>query len=152
PRRHGRAGRARCPPASPTRCPGRGGPPGTRCRSASRLESRLAHARILPRRPRGAPVTTFPPGGPLLLVSPHMDHAALSCHALLDREEPVDVLTVFAGRPDPPRQGDWDRACGFRDSSEATAARLEEERRALSGTAHRLSLLTLLESQHVEGP
>ncbi len=90
--------------------------------------------------------------GPVLLVSPHMDDAALSCEGLLGRSEPLDVLTVFAGEPAPPRQGDWDALCGFPDSSASTAARRAEEREALAGTPHRLHLLPLLESQHLDGP
>lgn len=92
------------------------------------------------------------PDGPLLVVSPHLDDAALSCAALLDRAEPLDVVTVCTGRPRPPRQGDWDRACGFADSDEAISARIEEERLAFAGTAHRLGQLGLFESQYLDEP
>lgn len=92
------------------------------------------------------------PSGPLLLVSPHLDDAALSCAALLARREPIDVLTIFAGQPDPPRQGEWDRITGFADGRESMAARIAEEERALAETPHRLSRLSLLELQHIEEP
>jgi len=91
------------------------------------------------------------PSGPLLLLSPHLDDAALSCAALIDRVEPVDVLTVFAGSPDPPVQGAWDRRTGFKDSSASLAARLVEERAAFAGTPHRLGTLSLLEMQYLSG-
>jgi hypothetical protein len=92
------------------------------------------------------------PSGPLLLLSPHFDDAALSCAALIDRAEPADIITVFAGSPDPPVQGDWDRRTGFRDSSASLSARLIEERAAFADTPHRLGTLSLLETQYRSGP
>jgi LmbE family N-acetylglucosaminyl deacetylase len=86
----------------------------------------------------------------LLVVSPHLDDAALSCAALLDRGEPVDVLTVFAGAPKPPRRGFWDTRCGFDSSAESIPARRREEETALAG--HRLTYLDLFEMQYVDGP
>ncbi len=92
------------------------------------------------------------PKGPLLLVSPHFDDAALSCAALLARPEPVDVLTVFAGDPDPPRESFWDVGCGFRNSTEAGAARRAEDAAAFAATNHTMTRMDLLESQHLDGP
>ena len=85
---------------------------------------------------------------PLLLVAPHPDDAALSCAALIAREEPIDVLTVFTGAPDPPRQGEWDRTTGFASSAESMPRRIAEERAAFAGTHHGLSLLGGLELQY----
>lgn len=93
----------------------------------------------------------FPPFGALLIVSPHFDDAALSCAALLDRGEPADVLTIFSGAPDPPRQGWWDERCGFANSAESVPARRREDENALGPDGHRLHLLGLLERQHFEG-
>lgn len=90
-----------------------------------------------------------PPSGPLLLLSPHFDDAALSCGALLDRGEPVHVVTVLAGEPAPPRRGQWDERCGFRDSAESIATRRAEDERALAG--HRLTFLQLPEAQYLDG-
>jgi LmbE family N-acetylglucosaminyl deacetylase len=84
--------------------------------------------------------------GPLLVVSPHFDDAALSCAALVERREPADVLTVFGGRPDPPVRADWDVRCGFLDSDEAIAARTAEDRAAFASTSHRVGTLPLLQS------
>ena len=89
---------------------------------------------------------------PLLLVSPHPDDAALSCAALLARVEPIDVLTVFAGSPDPPSQGSWDRVTGFVDSTESMPVRLAEERAAFARGPHRLVLLDVVEAQYLTGP
>jgi LmbE family N-acetylglucosaminyl deacetylase len=97
-------------------------------------------------------VHPFPPSGALLVVSPHLDDAALSCAALLDRGEPVDVLTIFSGAPEPPQQGWWDERCGFASSAESMPARRREEENALKPGGHRIHLLDLLEEQHVEGP
>jgi len=90
--------------------------------------------------------------GPLLLLSPHPDDAALSCAALLAREKPIDVLTALAGDPDPPVQGQWDLVTGFGDSAESRAVRLAEETAAFARGPHRLTLLDLLEVQHLVGP
>ncbi|MDQ3777804.1 MAG: PIG-L family deacetylase [Actinomycetota bacterium] len=96
-------------------------------------------------------MATFPPPGEILVVSPHLDDAALSCDVLLARDEPTDVLTVFAGTPDPPRRGFWDATCGFRDSAESMRVRKREEQAALAGDARRLLFLDLLDGQYVEG-
>jgi LmbE family N-acetylglucosaminyl deacetylase len=90
------------------------------------------------------------PAGPLLLVSPHLDDAVLSCAALVERPEPIDVVTLFAGSPDPPRQGWWDRECGFSSSAESGPARRLEDEAAFEGTEHRRSYLPLLELQYAE--
>jgi LmbE family N-acetylglucosaminyl deacetylase len=90
------------------------------------------------------------PAGPLLLVSPHVDDAVFSCAALVERSEPIDVLTVFAGAPDPPQQGWWDAECGFSSSAESVPARRQEEELAFAGTSHRRTYLDLLELQHVD--
>lgn len=91
------------------------------------------------------------PAGPLLLVSPHLDDAVFSCAALVERPEPIDIVTVFAGEPDPPQQGWWDLECGFSSSAESTRARRQEEEAAFAGTEHGRSYLELLELQHVDG-
>jgi LmbE family N-acetylglucosaminyl deacetylase len=89
---------------------------------------------------------------PLLVLSPHFDDAALSCAALLAREEPIDVLTVFAGQPDPPRQGAWDRLTGFSDSTESNRVRRAEEQTAFAGSPHRVTFLDLVELEYFTGP
>jgi LmbE family N-acetylglucosaminyl deacetylase len=88
---------------------------------------------------------------PLLIVAPDNDDAVLSCFALLDRDDAVDIIDVFVGEPDPPVQGWWDRRCGFATSAEAAATRRGEERAAYTGTPHRVSFLELLSVQYVDG-
>jgi hypothetical protein len=94
---------------------------------------------------------TGAPEGRVLIVSPHLDDAALSCAALLDRPQGADVLTVFAGSPDPPRQGHWDARTGFASSAEAMAARLEEDQAALGSSPGALLRLNLLDVQYLDG-
>jgi LmbE family N-acetylglucosaminyl deacetylase len=86
------------------------------------------------------------PRGPVLVVSPHLDDAALNCAAVLDRREPLDVLTVFTGAPAYPHQSNWDRRTGFSSSIESMVARREEDRRAFQGSGHRLHHLGLHEN------
>jgi LmbE family N-acetylglucosaminyl deacetylase len=97
-------------------------------------------------------IQTFPPSGALLVVSPHLDDAAFSCAALLSRGEPVEVLTIFTGEPQPPRQGWWDEECGFASSAQSMPARRLEDERALAPEGHVRTYLDLLELQHFEGP
>jgi LmbE family N-acetylglucosaminyl deacetylase len=97
-----------------------------------------------------------PPGhdaipDPLLIVSPHLDDAVLSCWALLARATPVDVLTVFAGAPVPPVRKAWDIEMGFNDSAESIRARLSEDAEAFAGTGHRRSHMALLDTQYLDG-
>ncbi len=89
------------------------------------------------------------PTAPLLLVSPHLDDAMLSAFALLTGE-PVDVLTVFTGRPVPAQHTGWDAICGFDDSTISITTRLGENEAAFAGWDHRLVELDLLDVQYRE--
>jgi LmbE family N-acetylglucosaminyl deacetylase len=67
----------------------------------------------------------------MLVVSPHLDDAVLSCgHLLLTRPQSV-VATVHAGNPGDGRLSDWDRDCGFVEGDDPVARRREEDRAAL---------------------
>ena len=63
----------------------------------------------------------------------------------------VDVLTVCAGSPDPPRRGWWDEETGFANSAESIPARLREDEDAFAGAPHRRTYLPLLELQYAKG-
>jgi LmbE family N-acetylglucosaminyl deacetylase len=70
---------------------------------------------------------------PIVIVSPHLDDAVLSCGQLMAGRPDAVVVTIFAGAP--PDDGwlkDYDRKCGFRTSHEAVLARREEDVRALA--------------------
>lgn len=92
------------------------------------------------------------PSGPLLVLSPHLDDAALSCGALLARPEPVTILDVFTQRPEPEQVTDWDRRCGFRGSDEAMQARWAEEQAAFGDSPHEFLAVDLLDGQYRSGP
>lgn len=88
------------------------------------------------------------PEGPLLVVSPHMHDAALSCAALLDRGQSVTVLDVCTLVPEPDRSTEWDRRCGFSSAKEAMAVREAEEAEAYADSPHEVLAVDLLEGQY----
>lgn len=88
---------------------------------------------------------------PLLLLSPHLDDAALSCAALIARERPIEVVTVFAGEPQPPRRSRWDRVTGFPDSTATMSARRAEDAAAFAGTPHVVRHLDLVAGEYLDG-
>lgn len=99
----------------------------------------------------GRRVSAAVPSGPLLLLSPHLDDAALSCGAMLDRVEPITVHDVFTHRPDPEQFTAWDRQCGFDGSNAAMSARWAEEQAAFDGAPHTIEALDLLDGQYLAG-
>ena len=80
---------------------------------------------------------TAPLEAPILLLEPHFDDAALSCAALLDRQAPLDVLTVFAGDPESPRRGSWDELAGF-PTRRPRSRRGGRSASAFAGSPHRV--------------
>lgn len=80
---------------------------------------------------------------PLLIVSPHLDDAVLSCGQLMAGRPECIVASVFAGAPPRPEiQTTYDRACGFANAGDAIAARHREDTSALvelGATARRLA-------------
>ncbi len=82
----------------------------------------------------------------LLIVSPHLDDAVLSCGELLYSYPGALVVTVFAGNPAqyPVPQREWDRQCGFHLGDDVMQARRDEDRAALAilnATPHHLSFV-----------
>jgi LmbE family N-acetylglucosaminyl deacetylase len=82
------------------------------------------------------------PGRRIVVLSPHLDDAALSLGASIADAAAggadVAIVTAFAG--DPARLDDpsvWDRRAGFTSSLEALEARREEDRRACSALGAR---------------
>jgi len=74
------------------------------------------------------------PAERVVVVSPHLDDAALSLGAAIARAArrgtPVTVLTPLAGDPDSAEPDPWALTCGFATAGEAARARREEDRRA----------------------
>jgi LmbE family N-acetylglucosaminyl deacetylase len=70
--------------------------------------------------------------GDVVVVSPHLDDAALSLGAAISRAARtgarVTILTVLAGDPGSNEPaGEWDRSCGFTTAAEAARARRRED-------------------------
>lgn len=68
----------------------------------------------------------------LLVISPHLDDAVLSCGTLLAAQPGAFVCTVFTAPPEKNMITDWDRQSGFADAFEAMRARKAEDMRALA--------------------
>jgi LmbE family N-acetylglucosaminyl deacetylase len=88
----------------------------------------------------------------VLVISPHLDDAVLSCAEAITvaaRDAAVTVLTVFAGTPDDGgMQTDWDSRSGFSSAREAMAARRAEDAAALAILGAAPCWLDFLDSQY----
>lgn len=85
----------------------------------------------------------------LVVLSPHLDDAVLSCWHLLEGTHAVTVVNVFTGSPpagtSPAR---WDRLTGARDPVARMRQRREEDRRALELVGRTAVNLGLLDVQY----
>ena len=102
-----------------------------------------------------SPVATgddLPMSVPLLVVSPHLDDAVLSCGRLLAATPGSVVLTVLAGRPLDHRFVDWDRRGGFRPGDDVIGRRRREDRRALRLLRARPVWLEFRDDVYRDGP
>jgi LmbE family N-acetylglucosaminyl deacetylase len=63
----------------------------------------------------------------LVVVSPHLDDAVMSCAGLIGSNRGCEVVTVFAGKPRAQALTDWDRRCGFAKGDDVIAARRAED-------------------------
>jgi LmbE family N-acetylglucosaminyl deacetylase len=90
---------------------------------------------------------------PLLVVSPHLDDAALGAGALLAAHPGATVITVFAGRPpgDAPLPP-WDEAAGFRLGDDVVGQRRTEDRAALRQLDAHPIWLEFLDAQYAAPP
>jgi len=69
----------------------------------------------------------------VVILSPHLDDAVLSCWHLLERSGEVAVINVFAGVPtDLSQPAWWDQYTGAADSALRVRERIEEDRSALA--------------------
>jgi LmbE family N-acetylglucosaminyl deacetylase len=93
-----------------------------------------------------------PPSPRLIIVSPHLDDAVLSCGTLLARCPGSIVCTVFAGKPARPMRTDWDTASGFGNAHEAMAARWQEDEEALAICGAQPIWMDFLDSQYGDSP
>lgn len=86
----------------------------------------------------------------VLVVSPHLDDAVLSCGRLLAAHPGSYVATVFAGEPQfsALTQTEYDRACGFPNAREALKTRRDEEARAAGVLRFTSLALPFLDQQY----
>jgi LmbE family N-acetylglucosaminyl deacetylase len=94
--------------------------------------------------------------GDVVVVSPHLDDAAMSLGAAISRASRsgarVTVLTVLAGDPaSTERAGEWDRSSGFSTAGEAALARREEDFRACERLGARPVWLAYGDEQYERG-
>ena len=88
---------------------------------------------------------------PIVILSPHLDDAVLSCWRVLEGPGEVEVVNVFAGVPPAgSATGWWDRASGSGDSARAVMARIEEDRAALAAVGRHAVNLDFLDAQYRE--
>jgi len=85
----------------------------------------------------------------MLVLSPHLDDAVLSCGRLIGAQPDCRVLTVFAGTPgDGAVLTGWDARCGFPDAAGAMRARRRENARAMAVLDARAVDLGELDAQY----
>jgi LmbE family N-acetylglucosaminyl deacetylase len=84
----------------------------------------------------------------VLVLSPHLDDAMLSCWHLLTGPDEVTVLNVFAGAPEAGFVAWWDRLTGASDSAERMRERRAEDHQAFERVAASSEQLDLLDEQY----
>jgi hypothetical protein len=85
----------------------------------------------------------------IVVLSPHLDDAVLSCWHVLTAPGEVRVMTVFAGVPtEMTAPAWWDRYTGATDSAERVRERIEEDRRALALAGRMAVNLSFLDEQY----
>ena len=94
--------------------------------------------------------------GDVVVVSPHLDDAAMSLGAAISRTARaggrVTILTVLAGNPDSDEPaGEWDRSSGFATAGEASRARREEDALACERLGARPVWLPFGDEQYERG-
>jgi LmbE family N-acetylglucosaminyl deacetylase len=94
-------------------------------------------------------VTGKRPG--IVVVSPHLDDALLSCYTTL-RGRRALVVNVCAGVPVPGSLGAWDRATEATDSGVRMRERIAEDANVLEALGTSWESLDFLEAQYRDGP
>lgn len=83
-----------------------------------------------------------------IILSPHLDDAALSCWYILSQPDAL-VVNVFAGLPPEHTAAWWDRLCGEKDSRLMMQKRLKENEAAISlSTTGQQVFLPYLDAQY----
>jgi LmbE family N-acetylglucosaminyl deacetylase len=87
---------------------------------------------------------------PVVILSPHLDDAVLSCGQLMAGRADCVVVTIFAGYPPAPFRltTPYDEQCGFRHAAEAIRSRRDEDQAATSVLNARPTHLDFLDGQY----
>lgn len=92
-------------------------------------------------------------GGPLAVLSPHLDDAVFACGELLSTRPGALVITLFAGRPSGTLPlMPWDAASGFSPGDDVIGLRREEDRSALARLGAQPLWLDFLDAQYAPSP
>ena len=88
----------------------------------------------------------------LLVISPHLDDAVISCGALLLAHPGATVVTLFAASPAAYTSplNEHDAQCGFRPGDDTMAIRRAEDERAMAAVGARPVWLDFCQHSHVE--
>jgi LmbE family N-acetylglucosaminyl deacetylase len=88
----------------------------------------------------------------VLVISPHLDDAVLSCGALLRAHPGATVVTLFAASPDAYTDplNEHDSECGFGPGDDTMAVRRAEDVRAMRALGATPRWLPLCQNSHVE--
>ncbi len=87
--------------------------------------------------------------GPILVISPHLDDAVLSCGEQLAQRPGSTVATVCGGRPPyGATLSEWDADCGFDPEDDVMAIRLGEDLAALEVLGARQVVLPERDAQY----
>lgn len=88
------------------------------------------------------------PDGPIAVLSPHLDDAALGCWQILSGPKPVEVINFFTGPPKGRALSTWDRLTGGVDPATHMQRRVREDREALAVAGRHPVNLDLVDSQY----
>ena len=84
----------------------------------------------------------------IVILSPHLDDAVLSCWRVLTAPAEVTVINVFAGSPSLSGPAWWDQLTRATDSAQRVRERVEEDRSALALAGRTPVNLELLDEQY----
>jgi LmbE family N-acetylglucosaminyl deacetylase len=86
---------------------------------------------------------------PLMVVSPHLDDAVLSCGQLMAGRPDCVVATLFTACPEVAQSTPFDASCGFADSTTAMIARMLEDHQACERLSAKPVHLGFLDGQYL---
>ncbi len=90
---------------------------------------------------------------PVVILSPHLDDAVLSCWHVLTSPVDVQIMNVFAGVPSKDAEpGWWDVSSGRHQPMETMRERIDEDRLALALIGRVALNLEFLDNQYRRGP